>query len=372
MPIVAFKDLRPGMILAEHLVDPNGTFLVAPGQILTQEWIKRLGRWHVKTLNIADDETAVSATAEKEHFAAELRPSGDFAFKAFLQEERRVEKKLREIFAVTKLEKEIDCVSLQEIVRDQLYPLLAEPQLPLFLHMPGSEADYLYRHAFDCALLAGLLSRWLDYPTMTVSHIMLYALVMDIGKLFVADEVINKPGRLTLQERQAAKEHLDKGYYLLLNSKQLNSSSLEAIYQHHERLDGSGYPRGLRGAAIVSAARILAIADVYDAMVSSRCYRRELTPLQAAETMLFSMSSQLDNAMLHCFIDGMRRAFIGENVLLSDGSSGRIAAFPALPLLKPLVLLPNGTAVTLSHDADIDIIRWETKYWEPSVLPIFF
>lgn len=372
MPIVAFKDLRPGMKIAEHLVDPNGTFLVAPGQVLTQAWIIRLGRWHIKELNILGPDDNSEHCAESDPSSFTKRPSDEFAFKAFFQEEQRIEKKLRDIFLATRLEKTIDIVMLQELVRDQLYPLLSEPKLPIFLHLPGHEADYLYRHAFDCALLSGLLARWLEYPTTSVAQIMLYALLMDIGKLFVSDEVINKPGSLTMSERQEAKEHLNKGYYLLLDGKQLDSASLEALYQHHERLDGSGYPRGLRGAAIVSSARILAIADVYDAIVSPRCYRAGLTPLQAADTMLNSMNSQLDKEMLHCFIEGMRRAFIGETVLLSDGSLGRIAAFPALPLLKPLVVLENGTVVTLSHDTSIDIIRWETRHWKPSVLPILF
>ncbi len=372
MPIVAFKDLRPGMKIAEHIVDPNGTFLVAPGQVLTQAWITRLGRWHIKELNILPPDDEAEQASEKDAFSFSPSPADDFAFKLFFQEEQRIEKKLRDIFLATRLQKTLDIVTLQELVRDQLYPLLSEPKLPVFLHMPSHEADYLYRHAFDCALLSGLLARWLEYPTTSVAQIMLYALLMDIGKLFVSEHVINKPGSLTVSERQEAKEHLNKGYYLLLDGKQLDSASLEALYQHHERLDGSGYPRGLRGAAIVSSARILAIADVYDAIVSPRCYRTGLTPLQAADTLLHSMSSQLDQEMLYCFINGMRRAFIGETVLLSDGSIGRIAAFPPLPLIKPLVVLGNGTVVTLSHDKSIDIVRWETKHWKPTVLPILF
>lgn len=369
MPILPIKELRPGMILAEYLLDPHGTFLIAPGQVITQEWINRLGRWHVKAVSIKDASDAQIPAPPSYSRTPSLPSPSQFAFQAFCQEQRRIEDAIRENFLATAASGVLDTITLQGLVRDHLYPLLNQPKLPIFLHMPGKQEDYLYRHAFDCAMFAGLLARWLEYSTPAVAQLMFQALIMDIGKLFVADNVINKPATLTIDERQQAKAHLEYGYRLLLDSKQVNSATLEAIYQHHERLDGSGYPRGLRGAAILQSSRVLSIVDVYDAMVSHRCYRQSLTPLQAAEAMIGSMDSQLDLSIMHCFTEEIRRFFLGETVLLSDGNRATIAAFPALPLLRPLVLLPSGAVLPLAHDTGIDIIRWETTYWDPPILP---
>ncbi len=369
MPIVPVKELRPGMILAEYLLDPHGTFLIAPGQVISPEWIKRLSRWQIKSVTVEDEPDSLIPQPPGYNRITALPAMSTFAFKAFCQEQTQIENKIREIFTALRESGTLASGALQELVRDHLYPLLNLPKLPIFIHMPGKQEDYLYRHAFDCAILAGLFARWLEFPTPSVAQIMFSALVMDIGKLFVSDDVMNKPDTLTLSERQQAKEHLDLGYQILLQSKQINSAALEAIYQHHERLDGSGYPRGLRGSSILQTARILAIADVYDAMVSHRCYRQGLSPLQAGETLLTSMTSQLDKEMLLCFIEEMRRSFLGEKVLLSDGNHALIAAFPPLPLIRPLVLLPSGAVIPLTHDNSIDIIRWETTYWDPPVLP---
>jgi len=139
------------------------------------------------------------------------------------------------------------------------------------------------------------------------------ALLHDIGKLGVPEDILTKPGRLTEDEYTILKEHPERGFRILAPIEQLRDS-LDGIRYHHERIDGTGYPFGLKGGEIPLHARIIAVADTYDAMTSRRAYRPQLSDELTIAEMKRVGGTQLDPDIVELFVRLMRGTFLEEQV----------------------------------------------------------
>ncbi|MGD0939099.1 MAG: HD-GYP domain-containing protein [Terracidiphilus sp.] len=131
------------------------------------------------------------------------------------------------------------------------------------------------RHQVRVAMIACSIARELGWDQEHVQALHVASLLHDVGKMTVSRQILTKPGRLNAAESAQVKRHAEAGYAILKNIE-FPWPIAEVVRQHHERLDGSGYPRGLKGDEILPMARVLAIADVFDAMTSSRSYRAAL------------------------------------------------------------------------------------------------
>jgi putative nucleotidyltransferase with HDIG domain len=130
-------------------------------------------------------------------------------------------------------------------------------------------------HQVRVATIACALAREMGWDEERVQALRVASLLHDVGKLTVSQEILNKPGRLNAEEFFQVKVHAEAGHAILKDIR-FPGPIAETVLQHHERMDGSGYPRGLRGDEILPMARVLAIADVFDAMTSARSYRAAL------------------------------------------------------------------------------------------------
>jgi putative nucleotidyltransferase with HDIG domain len=130
-------------------------------------------------------------------------------------------------------------------------------------------------HQVRVATIACAISRALGWNEEQVQALRLASLLHDVGKMTVSQEILSKPGRLSAEEFLRMKLHAEAGHAILKHIR-FPWPIAEAVLQHHERMDGSGYPRGLKGDEIMPMARVLAIADVFDAMISTRSYRPAL------------------------------------------------------------------------------------------------
>jgi energy-coupling factor transport system substrate-specific component len=142
----------------------------------------------------------------------------------------------------------------------------------------------------------------------SVKNINFIALLHDIGKIGVPDAVLNKPAALTDEEYAIIKQHPTTGYDILKDIRIIPDVHLGALY-HHERYDGTGYPHGLKGEDIPLIARIIAIADTYDAMTSNRAYRKALTNDIVISEMEKNKGKQFDPALAELFIKMLKDGF---------------------------------------------------------------
>ena len=198
--------------------------------------------------------------------------------------------------------------------------------------------DVTYVHCMNVALLSNLIGRTV-YPE--ISHeelevLTLSGLLCDIGKILVPEEVINKAGRLTLPEYNIAKTHVFHGNNIL-KGLNLDPRIAEVAMRHHERCDGSGYPGGFRGDQIEEFARIVAIADTYDAMTTDRPYRSAICPFEVIHMFEREGLVKYDVKFLLQFLEKAAHAYVNTKVKLSTGETGRVIMINRKELSKPVV-----------------------------------
>lgn len=165
-------------------------------------------------------------------------------------------------------------------------------------------------HSLNVALISHELAAWLGFSKEEKELATLCGLLHDVGKMQIDSDVLKKPGKLTDDEREIIKQHSIKGFELLLGSEwDIDVHVRETVLQHHERYDGSGYPYGLEGEQIDVFARIVAIADVYDAMTADRVYREAIEPGRVLVQML-SDKDKYDPAIFPVFYERARMLLV--------------------------------------------------------------
>lgn len=185
-----------------------------------------------------------------------------------------------------------------------------------------------------------------DMDTLT-----LCGLLHDIGKSKIPNEIIGKPGKLTDSEYEEIKKHPVIGYNLVKNLD-IDQRIKNAVLLHHERFDGKGYPLGLTGNEIDDFTSIVSIADVYDAMTANRCYRDGLCPFEVIAIFEKEGLTQFNPKYILTFLDHIANTYINNEVLLSDGSSGKIVLINK-KLTRPTIQLDNGNFVNLESRLDL-------------------
>ena len=153
--------------------------------------------------------------------------------------------------------------------------------LEMLLYMKEYD-NSVYSHCINTSLLCKMLAQWLEYSEEDCRMAAACGLFHDMGQLAIPDEIIQKPGPLTPEERKIVNTHPEKGYQMLEEYGVDETVRLAAL-MHHEKCDGSGYPRGLKDEEIDRFAKLVTICDIYDAMTSDRPYRKALTPFAVIE-----------------------------------------------------------------------------------------
>ena len=162
----------------------------------------------------------------------------------------------------------------------------------------------------------------------------------DVGKLQVGQGLLTKPDQLTDEEMMLMRGHPWFGFEILRAQRgHLSIPSIHVALQHHEKYDGTGYPRGLAGTDIHEYSRIVSIADVYDAVTSDRPYRKALLPHEAYELMLFNGSQHFDPMILPLFLQRIAIYPVGTVVRLNNGDIGVVTSVPPEMPLRPTLRL---------------------------------
>jgi putative nucleotidyltransferase with HDIG domain len=178
----------------------------------------------------------------------------------------------------------------------------------------------------------------------------------DIGKLTIPDSITKKPDKLTDEEYKIMKNHTVAGFQLL-QKQDVDDHIKNAALMHHEKCDGSGYPLGLKGDKIDPYAKLVAIADVYDAMTSARVYRGALCPFTVIEVFEDEGLSKYDVVYIMTFLENVINTYIDNMVQLSDGRKGIIKWIDKQNLSKPMVQLLDGTFLELAKHKDLKIVK---------------
>lgn len=217
--------------------------------------------------------------------------------------------------------------------------------------------NYTFEHSVDTAVLSIIIAKRLFLDKDKLRQIAIGEFLHDIGKIFIDEKIINKPGKLTAEEYEKVKQHATFGYELLKDVKNIGEASKHISFQHHERQDGKGYPRGLRGNnkidssnigyteqdKLIMIAEIASIADFYDACISDRPYRKGLSPDFVYELIKDGSGTQFNRELVECFLGVMPKYPVGSEVRIKNGIykdfTGVVMSLNTQQLSKPKVKL---------------------------------
>jgi len=201
-----------------------------------------------------------------------------------------------------RLGRAIDTEAAKEAVSGCVKSVMQNPDALLWMSKIRDSDEYTAEHSMSVCILAIAFGRHLNMNEQELNDIGLCALLHDVGKMQVPAEILNKPARLTREEWQIMMKHTIHGRDLLLSTSNVLSSAIDVAYSHHERVDGNGYPRGLKGAAIPSYARIIAIVDTYDAITADRCYAPGLSTNEALKILYEARETHFEGRLVDSFM----------------------------------------------------------------------
>jgi HD-GYP domain-containing protein (c-di-GMP phosphodiesterase class II) len=246
---------------------------------------------------------------------------------------------LLELFSSARTGEHLDIGHAGEVVAQVQASVARNPAALISLARLRGADDYTYLHALACCAMMTGLARQLGMDDRTMQDAGLAGLLLDIGKARVPAAILRKPGELTDEETGVMRSHAEKGHELLCEMGITVPAVLDVCLHHHEKIDGSGYPHGLKGEAIGEMARMGAICDVYDAITTARPYRRGgvLSPSEAIRKMAEWAPDQYDPKIFQAFVKTVGVYPIGSPVLLACGRLGIVVENHEHNLLRPRV-----------------------------------
>lgn len=321
MRYIQIDRTKEGMILESSIYDNMGRILLGKGTVLSSEYIERLIERGLPGIYI-EDEMAADIKIE-DAITQELRNKGVSALR---------EGNLDETMDVAKA------------IVDEI---LSNPSVSLDMVDLRSYDDYTYRHSVNVSVLATIIGINLSMNIPTLKELSMAAILHDIGKSKISDEILNKPGRLTSEEFEEIKKHPDYAYEILKERIDIPSSVKAGILAHHENEDGSGYGRGLAGDKIYSYGKIIHVADVFDALTSKRPYKQAYARSEATEYLMGSCDRLFDRQIVLAFLQSVSIYPKGITVKLSNGQEAIVVDSTA-NILRPRIRLMDGSEMDLS------------------------
>lgn len=225
----------------------------------------------------------------------------------------------------------------------------------------GSGLDTIYRHGVNVAALSAIFGRWIGLNSDELNLLTYSAILHDFGKIKIDKNILDKPSSLTQKEFNEIKHHPIIGYNYLKQIKFLDKSVSLGVLMHHEKLDGSGYPLGLKGNTIHKFGKIIAISDVFDAVNSNRIYKKSKKPFEALALIQELSLGKLDYEYCNIFINHISNYYIGETVLLNNGLICKIIQIDVNNIQRPL-LLYNNIFIDLKKEKDLYIENFQFPF----------
>lgn len=339
---VSTTNLIPGMVTAEDVYNYSNQLILPKGLILNDKTITKLAFYSILQIKVEDQvsESSLDVTPYEPSYAEKIRKSPDFLkFQAEFEEDVVLFKK--EINDVVEKGAPLDADKLIDQALGLLELGASYPNVFDMLHCMREYDDATYVHCMNVALICNVFARWLRMDEKEIRLATVSGLLHDIGKTRIPDAIIKKPGRLTDSEYDIVKTHPQEGYRLLQNSK-LDPQVLGAVLMHHERCDGSGYPLGLTGSKIGTFAKMVSIADVYDAMTSARIYRGPLCPFTAIALFESEGLQKYDTHFIMTFLENVVNTYLLNDVRLNNGLTGHIVFINKNKLSAPTVQTSEG------------------------------
>ncbi|WP_110955258.1 HD-GYP domain-containing protein [Anaerosinus massiliensis] len=348
MQKLSTENLKVGMKMARSIYDVDGQLLLSKGMLLTDTYIRRLELLQIPSVYI---ETTIPHLNIK-------YPDDHDVDDDVIGEKLRIStiRNVSQTFHKCQLTGTIDEESILHTTEDIINGLLLNPNNVVQATDIRRYDDYTFAHSVNVCVLSVMLGLLCEYSRQKLDELALGALLHDIGKTKIPLSILNKPGALSDEESEIMKKHSEIGFELLRKTTKFSVVPMHIAFQHHEKYDGSGYPRELFGNNIHEYARIVAIADVYDALTSDRPYKKSCLPHIAYKIMMEEGSSHFDPVLLKLFFDNVAIYPIGTAVQISTGQYGIVINTLKGCTLRPVLqLIANQNKTLISSNFILDL-----------------
>lgn len=344
---LATERLTPGMIVGRSIIDSTGRVLLTSGQILNARYIRRIKELNLTTVYI-EEQLGIEDS---------IVPVSPVVIS-------RATKTLKNTYQACSKTGKANLAPMQSQIDNIIDDLLVNDKILIGMSDIKSHDDYTYQHSVNVCVLSIILGINNGYNRNQLQTLGTGALLHDIGKIHIPLDILNKPGSLTDEEYAIVKKHAMDGFKIIRNTSEIPLLSAHIALEHHERVDGKGYPRNLIQENIHEYGLIVAVADIFDALVSDRPYRRGYSNQEAMRIIEQSKSSQLAPKFVDMLFKHVNLYPPGAVVVLSNGDIAVVTQekhdnsnFPQVKLLfnSDQQVYDHDTTIDLAADSDLYI-----------------
>ena len=338
---ISIEKIQPGVILAKTIYDDNGKVLLSSGTQLKESYIAKLANLELPFVYVEDELTK------------------DLEVKDVIEDRTRIsaQQLAKKIMDKIILGGRFELKEVQGSIDQIIDEVLVARGIINLIDMRTNNT-YLFGHSVNVCVMAIMCGKAMGFNQLELKHLGLGAFLHDLGMGKLGKEVLLKADELFPEEQELIKDHPRLGFEELRHYSELNLLATHCAFQHHERWDGSGYPRGLSGKQIHLYARIVAVADVFDAFVSERPFRKRYQPHEAVEYLQAYAGIHFDPEVVEKFLANIAVYPMGSLVKLNSGEKGVVVdinkSFPARPVVK---LVTDKTGGILRRFNEIDLVK---------------
>jgi HD-GYP domain-containing protein (c-di-GMP phosphodiesterase class II) len=330
---VNVDQIKPGEIIAKTFFGENGRLMIKQGTKLTDDLINRMKLHNITMVFIEDNHDVVCNDIIDPHLRAEAIQSLEHIYTSLKDQIQSKEKFV---------------LILDNIVKAMIDDLAKNSKNFIGIIDLKTHDDFTYAHSVNVAILSIVTGMAIGCDYIKLKNIGIGAMLHDIGKASIPVEILNKVGKLTAEEFDLIKKHPEIGYRKSKLQLDIEPTSRAIILQHHEKLDGTGYPGGRTSDTIHQFAKIVAIADIYDAITSERPYRKRWPIKESLDFLQQITGNFIDPEIYKAFSNRIAPYPVGCKVMVSDNRVGYV--IDNTNLTRPIIGFSNGDTFDLSKE----------------------
>jgi len=364
MKKIPIEELKPGMVFTRTVFGDNYEIIAEPNTPITSKDIENLKKKGVKFVETTGELKGIVKIQEEVPLVDKVESSA----RELMTFCKSLVDSVESVYTNYKVNKEILPEKVVDIVEKVIYKISEVGDKNIFLNLINivDKTKYLPTHVLNATILGLLLGKEMNYPESKLKLLGTGILLMDIGMVFIPMSILERETKLTDEEYNKIKTHTVLGYKAVVQENNMSPEVGRVCLEHHERWDGTGYPRNLKKQQISEYARVAAIVDTYEAMTRKRVYRDRMMSFEAMRAILTEGSTKFDPDILKVFLRMMSVYPVGSYVMLNTRAIAKVISSDPISPFRPVVKvvydefgtkIDDGETIKLSEETKIFIVR---------------
>jgi HD-GYP domain-containing protein (c-di-GMP phosphodiesterase class II) len=356
---ITVEKAKDGSVIGKDVYAITGELLVKKGTTFREPYLPRLLKHGVQDIYLENPETSTKENSDiliKETITdvrQKLNIHDVINDKTRVHAHQQMKKTLGGLSAVSNS----NLYLIKRMVEEMIEEMLQKKDFVLTLSQMRSIDDYTYQHSVNVGVLSLLIGIDMDLSKDKLKELGIGAMLHDVGKTMIPEDIIKKTSKLTKEEYRQVQKHTEYGYEMLCQTDISQEAAQIALF-HHEKYDGTGYGRGLKESTIPYLARIVAVADVYDAMSNDRVYQRKSSHDKVFREVTHLGNTHFDTVIMETFAKRLNIYPTGTGIILNTGQRGVVLGQNTLYLESPLVRIFTPTSRNIKElyfDLDLSL-----------------